>query len=111
MKVRITEYLDMDLDSEKWCCHSCGKPLIDGHKNYKEGCVVAEIPLDEAHPPVQTGTTYCFTPDKDYCRLIEFYCPDCGTVIENEYLPPGHPITHDIDLDIAALKHRHAEAT
>jgi hypothetical protein len=25
-------------------------------------------------------------------------------MIENEYLPPGHPITHDIELDIGALK-------
>ena len=26
--------------------------------------------------------------------------------IETEYLPPGHPITHDIELDIDSLKAR-----
>ena len=28
-------------------------------------------------------------------------------MIETEYLPPGHPITHDIELDIDALKRKH----
>jgi hypothetical protein len=30
-------------------------------------------------------------------------------MIENEYLPPGHPITNDIALDIDALKQRHGK--
>ena len=55
------------------------------------------------------GQTYSFCPDPEYCRLLEFYCPGCGVIIENEYLPPGHPITHDIQLDIDALKERHAK--
>ena len=25
-------------------------------------------------------------------------------MIENEFLPPGHPLTHDIELDIEALR-------
>ena len=44
----------------------------------------------------------------DFCRLLEFYCPGCGVMIENEYLPPGHPITHDIELDLDALIKRAA---
>jgi acetone carboxylase, gamma subunit len=28
-------------------------------------------------------------------------------MMENEYLPPGHPLTHDIELDIDQLKARH----
>ena len=31
-------------------------------------------------------------------------CSQCGTLVEAEYLPPGHPPLHDIELDIAALK-------
>jgi len=34
----------------------------------------------------------------------EFYCPGCGTQVETEYLPPGHPITHDIEIDVEQLK-------
>ena len=107
MKVRITEYLDVDLDTEQWLCRRCAEPLISARENYKKGCLAAERDLNEIHPPLVEGQAYSFSPDPDYCRLIEFYCPKCGLMIENEYLPPGHPITHDIELDIDALKKRH----
>ena len=107
MKVRITEYLDVDLATEQWCCNRCGYAIASARENYKTGCLVAEVPIEEAHPPLVDGAAYTFTPDPDYCRLIEFYCPNCAVTIENEYLPPGHPVTHDIELDIDALRRRH----
>ena len=107
MKTIITEYLEIDLLREQWCCRRCGHELISAHENYKKGCLVAERPLKEIHPPLIENEAYSFCPDEDYCRLLEFYCPDCGVMIENEYLPPGHPVTHDIDLDIEALKKKH----
>jgi len=103
-RVRITEYLDIDLETERWCCNRCGYELADARKNYKEGCLIAERDLNDVHPAVIEGETYSFKPDPDYCTLIEFYCPSCGTMLENEYLPPGHPITHEIELDLDALK-------
>jgi acetone carboxylase, gamma subunit len=39
-------------------------------------------------------------------RIVEFYCPGCSTQVETEYLPPGHPITHDIEIDVDRLKER-----
>lgn len=107
MKLRITENLDIDLPREKWLCTACGHELASARADYKTGCLVAEVPLEEAHPPMVHGELHSFTPNPDFCRLIEFYCPGCGTIIENEYLPPGHPLTHDIELDIDALKARH----
>lgn len=107
MKVSITEYLEIDLDNEMWCCRRCGMSLISARENYKQGCLVADRPLQEVHPPLVEGTAYSFCPDRDFCRLIEFYCPSCGVMIENEYLPPGHPVTHDIEIDIDALKKRY----
>ena len=65
--------------------------------------------MEQVHPPLAPDAIYNFTPNKDFCRLIEFYCPGCGIQIENEYLPPGHPITHEIELDIDALKARQAD--
>jgi len=107
MKVRITESLAVDLDREKWCCHACGHELAGARENYKTGCLIAEVPLEVAHPPLVTADTHSFTPNPEYCRLLEFYCPGCGITLENEYLPPGHPLTHEIELDIDALKRRH----
>ena len=106
MKVRITEYLEVDLSSEQWLCQRCGQALTGARDNYKKGCLVSERPLTQVHPHLIDGEAYSFSPDPDFCRLIEFYCPGCGTMIENEYLPPGHPITHDIELDIDELKKR-----
>ena len=107
MKLRITEYLDIDLARELWCCNRCGTALVGARENYKHGCLVAERQLEEVHPPLVSDGEFSFCFDPDYCRLLEFYCPGCGVLIENEYLPPGHPITHDIELDIDALKLKH----
>ena len=107
MRVRITESLDVDLAAERWRCHHCGHDLAAAREDYKTGCLVAEVPLEEAHPPLVRGGSRSFTPDPDFCRLLEFYCPGCMITIENEYLPPGHPPTHEIELDVDALKRRH----
>lgn len=103
--IRFTEYLDLDLETELWTCHDCGHRLTAARASYKTGCLVAERDPREVHAPVIDGE-YTFAPDSNWIRIVEFYCPGCGRQIETEYLPPGHPITHDIDVDIDALKAR-----
>lgn len=105
MKLRVTEYLDLDLEREWWCCHNCGKELIEAGKNYKEGCLVCDRDPREVHQPL-VDAPYNFAPDPQWVRIVEFYCPGCGTQLEVEYLPPGHPITYDIELDVPRLKQR-----
>lgn len=107
-RVRITEYLVVDVATERWHCERCDRDLGAARDDYKRGCLVAERPLAEVHAPVTGDGAYSFTPSPQYCRLVEFYCPGCGTMIENEYLPPGHPLTRDIELDVEALRARHA---
>ena len=51
MKRQITEYLDIDLASEMWCCHTCGKELVSARESYKKGCLVAERDPSEIHHP------------------------------------------------------------
>lgn len=107
-RIRFTEYLDLDINREHWHCHDCGHALISARQNYKRGCLVAERMPQEIHNPVIDGP-YSFAPDKDWVRIVEFYCPGCARMIETEYLPPGHPITHDIELDVDSLKARLAK--
>ena len=57
------------------------------------------------HAPILDGE-YTFSPDPVWVRILEFYCPQCGRQIETEYLPPGHPITHDIEVDVDNLRRR-----
>ena len=104
-RLRVTEYLDLDLDDEGWHCHVCGHLLGSARANYKEACLIHERDPREIHPPLIEGE-YTFGPDPQWVRIVEFYCPQCGTQVETEYLPPGHPITHDIEIDIDKLKER-----
>jgi len=105
-KHQITEYLDIDLEKESWCCNRCGQELISARESYKKGCLVYERDPREIHRPIVEGE-YTFAPDPAWCRIVEFYCPGCGVMVENEYLPPGHPLTHDIELDIDKLKKKY----
>ncbi len=104
-RLRITEYLDLDLDDEEWHCHRCDENLGPAGRNYKEGCLLHDRNPQEIHRPLIEGE-YTSAPDPEWVRIVEFYCPGCGTQMETEYLPPGHPITHDIQLDLERLKER-----
>ena len=104
-RIRITEYLDLDLGREQWMCNRCGRVLGSARESYKKGCLLYDRDPREIHPPLVTGE-FNFSPDPLWVRIVEFYCPGCGTQVETEYLPPGHPITHDIEIDLNALKER-----
>ncbi len=104
-RLRITEYLDLDLEREQWLCNRCGHVIGSAHDNYKKGCLLYDRDPREVHPPL-LAAGYNFAPDPNWVRIIEYYCPGCGTQMETEYLPPGHPIIHDIEIDLQKLKQR-----
>jgi acetone carboxylase gamma subunit len=111
MKVHITENLDVDLDTEQWVCRRCGEEFANARDNYKRGLLVHNRHPHEIHKPLVDPDRYEFTygPDPNWVRILEYYCPACGHMIEVEYAPPGHPPLHDIELDIDSLKRRHIE--
>jgi acetone carboxylase gamma subunit len=104
-RLRVTEYLDIDLEREQWLCNRCGHAIGPARENYKQGCLVYDRDPHEIHPALVPGS-FSFSPDPLWVRIVEFYCPGCGTQVETEYLPPGHPITHDIEIDLDSLKER-----
>ena len=108
-KIAITEYLEIELETERWHCRRCGHDIGPARSPYKEGLLVYDRDPRDIHRPILDATQYEYTyaPDPKWCRIIEFYCPECGTMMENEYLPPGHPLTNDIELDIDQLKEKH----
>ncbi len=111
MKVFITEYLCIELDTERWHCRRCDQDLGNARDNYKRGLVVYDRDPREIHRPLIDESKYdsTFSPDPDYTALLEYYCPGCGTMVETEYTVPGHPLTHDIELNIDSLKKKAAE--
>lgn len=113
MKVLITEYLRIDLESETWECRVCKHALGPARHNYKEGLLVYDRDPTEIHPPLLDPKRYrnTFAPNPAWCAILEYYCPSCGTMVEVEYIVPGHPPVHDIELDIDALKAQWAQRT
>ena len=107
LKRQITECLDIDLEKEMWCCNRCGRELISARENYKRGCLVHPRDPREIYRPVIEGGEWSFCPDSTWMAVVEFYCPGCGVMVETEALPLGHPITHDIELDIDKLKQKY----
>ena len=80
-RIRMTEYLDIDVEEEMWHCHRCGHTLISARENYKKGCLLYNRDPREIHRPLLEGT-YTFSPDPTWIRIVEFYCPSCGTLLE-----------------------------
>lgn len=106
MQVLITEYLRIDLDTEQWQCRRCNHVIGPARELYKEGTLVYHRDPREIHPPLLDPAKYAktFAPDPEWCAILEYYCPGCGTLIETEYTVPGHPPVRDLELDIDALK-------
>jgi len=103
--LHVGDNLDLDLQAERWLCGKCGHDIGPARDNVKRGLLVGERDPREIHRPL-IDTPYNFSPNPEWIRILEFYCPGCGLQVETEYLPPGHPITHTTEIDIDALKAR-----
>ncbi|WP_420464821.1 acetone carboxylase subunit gamma [Panacagrimonas sp.] len=105
MKIAMTEYLQIDLEKERWMCRVCEHDVGPARGNYKEGLLVHARDPREIHKPIlDTSYEFTFAPDPKWVQIVEYYCPSCGTQMEVEYLTPGHPPLHDMEFDIDALK-------
>jgi acetone carboxylase, gamma subunit len=103
----MTEYLGIGAGDRRWHCRRCQHDLGPAQRSYKEGCLIADRDPRDVHPPIGPDPVFNFSFDPSLMRLVEFYCPTCATLIETEYLPPGHPLTWDIEVDVDALIEMH----
>ena len=112
-KMRITESAAIDLDKEMWCCNRCNAEIHTTRESYLKGCLVYERPANEIYGPSipvkRDASTISYAPEPDFMRVVEFYCPNCGAMMTVQYLPPGHPLNLEIELDIDKLKGKAAE--
>ena len=105
MKVPMTEYLAIDLDRVLWECRVCNHGGGSARAPYKEGLLVHARDPREIHKPIlDPSYEFTFAPDPNWVQIVEYYCPECGTMMEVEYLPPGHPPLNDLEFDLDALK-------
>ncbi|MEE8318815.1 MAG: acetone carboxylase subunit gamma [Dehalococcoidales bacterium] len=108
--IRITETVEIDLDKEMWRCSHCHTEIHPARESYLNGCLVYEKPASEIYGPpipIKSGSSeISYAPDPDFMRIVEFYCPECGAMMTVQYLPPGHPIVTEMELDIDKMKER-----
>jgi acetone carboxylase gamma subunit len=111
MRIPKTEYLAIDLTTERLHFLVCEHDFGDARGNYKEGTLVYDRDPREIHPAILDPEKYEFTfaPDPKFCRILEYYCPGCGTQIEAEYIVPGHPPVVDMLWDIDVLREQWAD--
>ena len=105
-RIHVAEYLDLDVDSERWHCHSCGHDVGDARENYKTGLLIHERDPGEIHRPMIDGRVHLRPEprvDADHRVLLPGLRParsrpsTCPRVI---------PITHDTEIDIDALQRK-----
>lgn len=108
MKYIATEYLQVNLETEQWQCRKCDHVLGSARENFKKFTKIYKRDPQEIHRPKLDAERYEFTfsPDPDVCVIYEFYCPQCGTMMDVEYTVPGHIPAHDFELDIDSLKEK-----
>jgi len=64
MRVPMTEYLEIDLDSERWLCRRCSRDLAPASGDYKHGTLVHDRDPREIHRPL-------IDPDRYERSLVE----------------------------------------
>jgi acetone carboxylase gamma subunit len=106
MKVLITEYLRIDLDTEKWECRNCDHPSARPRANYKEGLLVYHRDPTRDPSPLLDTKKYAktFSPDPKWCAILEYYCPELRHADRGRIHRPRPPPVRDLELDIDALK-------
>jgi acetone carboxylase gamma subunit len=106
MKIAVTDSLEIDLDREVWQCGRCGHNLGSARRSYKHGLLVRARDPAEVHRPILDPKRYAmtFAPKPEWVRILEYCCPNCATLIETEYLPPGHPPLEDMQFDLDSLR-------
>ncbi len=99
---RATEHLDVRRENGglHCACARCAADLGSIRANYKESCVVEERDVSAANPNI--GDWRRYIDDRPVFR--QFYCPGCGSLIENEVARENDPVLRDIELHLKGAK-------
>ncbi len=81
-------------DAARWACAHCAADLGPLNDNYKNACLREDRPVSDSNPLV--GDPADFIDDAVAFRL--FYCPACGSLIDNEIAVDSDPVMRDIEL-------------
>jgi N-methylhydantoinase B len=81
-------------DGAHFACADCAADLGPASGNYKDACIREDNPIGLANPHV--GEARRFVDADPVFR--QFFCPDCGGLVENEVALAEEPVLRDIEL-------------
>ena len=79
---------------KRWCCAACSTDLGPSTENYKLGCARTDAPIASSNPNV--GDWKRYIDQKPVFR--QFFCPGCGSLIENEIARADDPLLVDVEV-------------
>jgi N-methylhydantoinase B len=94
--LRLTEYLDLVMVSgaRHVACARCGAVLCTARENYKAHALRIDRPIQAANPLIGDPQRFIDAA----VQFRQFYCPQCGGLIENEVSRAEDPLLRDIEL-------------
>ncbi|MDQ6924256.1 MAG: hypothetical protein M3Z74_08780, partial [Pseudomonadota bacterium] len=95
---RLTDSLDLrrEGDGVHAACCRCAADLGLARNSYKDRCVRRDADIGAANPNI--GDYRRYIDDRPMFR--QFFCPGCGSLIENEVARENDPVLHDIELHL-----------
>ena len=93
-KVALRATENLEVRGARWCCAACATDLGPVSRNYKEGCVRLDRPIESSNPIV--GDPARFIDPRPQFR--QFCCPGCGRLVENEIAVADEPLLVDVEL-------------
>ncbi|NQV19785.1 MAG: hydantoinase B/oxoprolinase family protein, partial [Rhodospirillales bacterium] len=83
-------------NGHRYGCRKCATDLGPVGENYKSHCLQENSALDHANPLI--GDSHRFIDDTPEFR--QFFCPGCGTLIENEIAITGEDLLMDVHVAV-----------
>ena len=84
----------VDGEGRYWACGKCSAPLGATAENYKDGCICEDQPVSASNPLIGEPTRFI----DDTVEFRQFFCPGCGTLIDNEVAVDSDPILTDVSV-------------
>lgn len=93
---QLDAHMAIDENREVIVCRDCEETICAADENYKRNALCERKPLTEAGPLVNDPEVYI----DEEMEFRQFYCPGCGTLLENEVIRADIPPVHDKELQL-----------
>ena len=91
---QLDVHMAVDDDRGVIVCRNCDETICGADENYKLHALCDRKPLTEAGPLVNDPSEYV----DEEVEFRQFYCPGCGTLLENEVVLAELEPVHDKEL-------------